>query len=136
MSRRMALMVALTLVCLPIGLYAAVTIDRLNIPGGRVIVLGNLLASATAATDGEWVAIDGVRPFSVEITGITVATVQLRGSSASPCPANSSHGLQLGSDVTTDTLVQVDVNVRCLKARISSYTSGTITARLVGEQRS
>ena len=91
------------------------------------------LVNAVAATqDGEWVDIYGVHPLSLDISGITTATLQVRISNDLVKPADTSHERQAGTDITADSTVTIDAPYRWLKIRISAWASGTITVRMVG----
>jgi hypothetical protein len=98
---------------------------------GRNAINATLLASAIATGNGEWINIHGFQPCTVEITGITNATVVLSGSCQPTKPANSFHGFEL-REVTTDGAVKVIDPVEWVKARVTVYTSGTISAYLLG----
>jgi len=87
-----------------------------------------LLDAQVAATDGVWMDMGDYAEGTFEVSGITVATVQLRGSNAAVRPVNTVHGTQLGTDITADSHRDVAILPRWLKARISAYTSGTINA--------
>ncbi len=89
-----------------------------------------LIEGSAATDDGAWVDVRGFRHFSLDVSGITTATVQLRGSNATTKPANNTHGRQIGADITADGLVSAEIPVRWMKARVSAYTSGTVVAHL------
>jgi len=96
------------------------------------IIESTLLDGAVAATDGVWLSVNGFHPLSFHISGITSATLQIRGSNAPTRPADSEHGFQLGSDIGSDSLTALDAPVKWIKARISSYVSGTIYCYMIG----
>jgi hypothetical protein len=97
---------------------------------GRTIVRAQLLTNVTAIADGEWIDVSGLNQLSLDIRGITSATVQLRGSNEPTKPLDSTHGNQLGSDTTVDGFVIVSASVRWLKLRVSTFVSGNINAYL------
>jgi hypothetical protein len=97
---------------------------------GRTIVRAQLLTNVAAINDGEWIDVSGLNQLSLDIRGITSATVQLRGSNEPTKPLDSTHGNQLGSDTTVDGFVIVSASVRWMKLRVSTYVSGTINAYL------
>lgn len=90
------------------------------------------MTSITGTDTGEWVTVTGVTPLSFQIDGITSATVQLRGSNKPTKPANSSDEFQLGQNITVDGLFVLDAPVRFVKAKVSTYVSGSINCYMVG----
>ncbi|HXH81708.1 MAG TPA: hypothetical protein VNN07_02135 [Candidatus Tectomicrobia bacterium] len=90
-----------------------------------------LLSSATGLNDGQWIPYV-YHPASVDVSGITTATVQIRGSNDEVKPDDATHGRQLGTDVTADAIVLIPAPVKWIKARVTAYTAGSITARLCG----
>jgi hypothetical protein len=108
---------------------AAVTMTTIQV-FGRTIVRAQLLTNVAAINDGEWIDVSGLNQLSLDIRGITSATVQLRGSNELTRPADNTHGNQLGADTTTDGFVIVSATVRWMKLRVSTYVSGTINAYL------
>lgn len=103
--------------------------ERVN---GFTLLEATLLNGVTATGNGEWFDVAGFHPCSFQISGITVATVQFRGSNAPTKPADASDEFKLGSDVTADALVALDAPVRWIKAKVSAYTSGTIFVYMLG----
>jgi hypothetical protein len=99
---------------------------------GRTIVRAQLLTNVVAINDGEWIDVSGLNQMSIDIRGITSATVQLRGSNELIKPADATHGNQLGSDTTVDGFIIVSASVRFLKLRVSTFVSGNINAYLEG----
>ena len=91
-----------------------------------------LLESVGAQDDGEWVDVSGINPFTVHIDGLTTATMQMRGSNAPNLPDDTTHGIQLGSDIAVDGIYCVAVPIRWFKVRVVAFTSGTITAYFEG----
>ena len=91
-----------------------------------------LLTAAVAATDGIWFNLGGINPVTVEVAGITSATVEIRVSNAQTQPLNTVHERQAGDVIKKDGVFIIDYPVEWIKARIVSYTSGTIDANLVG----
>jgi hypothetical protein len=89
-----------------------------------------LLTAAAATGNGEWIQLAGDVPATVQITGITTATVEVDGSNAVAQPANNTHGTSLGN-VTADGIINVTNPVEWIKARVTAYTSGTINANLM-----
>lgn len=85
-----------------------------------------LLTAQAANTNGTWVNIERVYPVSVQISGITDATVQVRVSAQPTSPAAADHQTQAGLDVTADGMVTLEYPVRWLKLRVLNYVAGSI----------
>ncbi len=98
---------------------------------GEGYIEATLLDAIGAVNVGNWVAVSGFSKYTVIITGITTATVVVNVSNSVAAPADAAHEAEEGS-VTADGKVLIDGPVRWAKARVSVWTSGTITARLVG----
>lgn len=103
----------------------AIALEKVRVDGVS-IYKAQLVASAVATGNGEWINIEGLAPFSIHVSGITTATVQVRGSDKATIPANTAHEIQLGSDITADGLYEYTVPVRWIKAMVSAWTTGTI----------
>lgn len=90
------------------------------------------LLDGVAATDnGVWIDTEEHRLAGViDISGMTVATVQIYGSNAFAKPANATDGRQIGVDIVADTLLEIGALPRWVKTKISAWTSGTIIANL------
>lgn len=86
------------------------------------------LDDAAGVTDGEWIDVRGFGLASVSVAGIGTATAHLCASNALTKPDNTTHGLQLGADITADKMVSLLVPVRWVKVRVSTWSSGTIAA--------
>ena len=93
-----------------------------------------LLDGVTSQTNGEWVDVSAWRRITVHIKGITSATCQIRGSCAPSKPADNVDEVQIGNDITSDTLYEITAKIKWLKVKVSSYTSGTIYAYAVGDE--
>jgi hypothetical protein len=98
---------------------------------GSTTIWAQLLTDKTDITNGEWMAVLGWHPLTIQIEGITTATVQIRGSNQKAQPANSADQFQLGVNITVDGLFALEVPVKWIKVNVSSYTSGTINAYLM-----
>lgn len=96
----------------------------------KEFIRATLLDAVTGTTDGEWMNLEGLTPFSIDISGITNATVRINVSNATNKPADSSHGSQIGSDITADRINEYTIPARWIKARVSAYVAGTISAIL------
>lgn len=86
---------------------------------------------ATSAEDGTWVDVRAWRRISLQLT-ITNATCQVRGSLAATKPANTTDGVQIGSDISADCIVSLPDKYAWIKIKITSIT-GTLTAYAMGE---
>lgn len=83
-----------------------------------------LLNAVVATGAGSGVPIDGV-PFSVVVTGITTATVAVQGS------LDGTNFVTIGSALTADGTVSSTTPYKYIRGNVTSYTSGTITAKLL-----
>jgi hypothetical protein len=99
---------------------------------GKVTVEATLLDAIVATDNGEWLDVRGLEAWSIQIDGITTATLQIRGSNNPTIPSDSAHGEQLGSDVTVDAIYYTDSPLNWVKVRCSAWTTGTISAYLRG----
>jgi len=86
------------------------------------------LDAAGGTTNGTWIDVRGFGLASVSIEGIGTATAHVCASNAAAKPDDTAHGLQLGDDITADTIVSMLIPVRWVKVRLSTHASGTITA--------
>lgn len=103
---------------------------------GTPIMRAQVLTSAVALTDGEWIDVSGLQPISVHVMGITTATVEVDGSNEATRPANSTHGIKINAGtITADTHEVITRPLRWLKVRVTAYTSGTIHGYLEGHGR-
>ena len=98
---------------------------------GHQVLEATLLDAVTNVGDGEWVDCSGFHGLTVDIEGITTATVSIRCSNSPTRPLNTEHEREVQS-VTSDSTVVIVFPVRWLKARVTAYTSGTIYAHLYG----
>ena len=95
-----------------------------------------LLTDAAVATgDGVWVTIGPFRQnINIHVDGITTATVEIDGSSTSSIPANTNHGDQIGGNITADGHISLLEPPRWVKARVTAWTSGTISVYMTGSR--
>ena len=98
---------------------------------GRTVMEATLLNGAVATGTGEWIDVSGFHEFTIDISGIIAATVDIRCSNDPTRPADATDGRQIQA-VTSDASVVIVFPVHWLKARVSGYTSGTIYAYLYG----
>lgn len=100
---------------------------------GHTTLSATLLNGATATGNGEWVNVAGFYPLTIHVKGITTATVEVDGSNEPAQPNDNTHGFKL-NDLTADGGVVVDVPVEWVKCRVTAYTSGTISAYMLGSE--
>lgn len=108
----------------------APVINRVN---GNTIMKATLVDGATATGNGEWIDARGLKSYNIHTAGITSATVKISGSNDATLPANTEHDIQLGSDITADGMKEFTTPVKWIKARVSTYVSGTITVIIEGQ---
>ena len=97
-----------------------------------------LLDAVGAVNDGVWIDTYGYDQVSIQVNGITTATVKIHGSNKLTIPANTAHEVERVS-LTADGEVIYDVLPRWMKARVSAWTAGVISViavfRLSGGQK-
>lgn len=86
-----------------------------------------LIDAAAATDDGTWIDTMDFAEGSIDVTISATATAQIRGSDAATKPADNTHGNQIGSDITSSGQYSIVNCPRWLKARVSAFTSGTVT---------
>jgi hypothetical protein len=97
-------------------------------PQSRPPAHGPLIQAATASGDGEWVQLDGIRPVTFTVEGTFSATIIVSASNALTRPLNTDHGIILTSFVSANGTATFDENYKWIKARVATYSSGTISA--------
>jgi len=102
---------------------------------GQTTIWAQLLTNITDITNGEWMAVLGWHPLTIQIEGITTATVQIRGSNQKAQPENAADQFQLGANITSDGLFSLDAPVKWIKIKVPAYTSGTLNAYLMATPR-
>jgi hypothetical protein len=112
---------------------AAYTYDvsTFKLSSGNYAVAATLLEDCEDAAPGAWLEVRGLGEFSVETSGITTANIQLRGSNEPTTPTGD--GIQIGSNITTNTVTQVTGRYRWVKAMTSGEPTGTINVWLFGQ---
>lgn len=123
---RKIIVALLAVVLLSSGSFAGTDYQGNYVPSPTNITL---LSGATAITDGTWVSVKGLQGLTVQVKGVTSATVVINVSADPTQPANSVHDLQ-AMTCTADCGHLVKGNWRWLKVRIPTYSSGTINAYL------
>lgn len=93
-----------------------------------------VLDGVTSTDSGSWVDVSAWRRITIHIKGIITATCQIRGSCEPTKPPDTDDGVQIGSDITSDTLYEITAKMKYIKVKVSAYTAGTIYAYAVGEE--
>lgn len=101
---------------------------------GRTVIVCTLVTAAVATTNGNWLDVTGIGPFTIHIKGITNATVRLHGSNDPTQPTDATAEIQIGVDITADALVTVDSPLHWFKASIPTYVSGTINVYFMAQR--
>lgn len=92
-----------------------------------------LLDSVSAVTDGEWIYIGDFDAWTLVVTGITTATVQVWVSNVpQDSSEQSNQEIQLGANITADGLREMGATERYawLRVKVSAHTAGSINADL------
>lgn len=94
------------------------------------------LDAVTATSDGQWVDTIDYAEGNLHVTGISTATVQMRGYDiGTVLPANTVHGFQIGANITatadSQTTIALATMPRFFKVMVSGHGSGTITAAAI-----
>jgi len=99
----------------------------------RIVASADLLLAQQSLGVGPWIDTCGVFPFTIDVSGIQTAVVQLRASNSNIEPLDS--GRQLGADINSDIMLAVMVPVRFIRCEVVQYSAGTINARFqTGQQ--
>jgi len=111
----------------------AIQIDRVRVLG-RTVISATLLDGVSATSDGNWLNVLGMGPFTVHVKGITNATVRLHGSNDPTQPSDATAEIQIGRDITSDVLIEVVSPMNWFKASIPVYVSGTISVYFTAQK--
>jgi hypothetical protein len=97
-------------------------------------IFDRLLSGATGTTDGTWYNLQGNHPVTITIEGTFAATVQVLVSNNPDRPLDSFNDCPRpdGIDHTTPSVITIDAAYKWVKVRVSAYTSGTISAFILG----
>jgi len=89
-----------------------------------------LLNAVQAITDGTWISLKGRHPLTLTIEGDFVGTVQILGSNNPSEPLDTFNFAPIigGVSLTAPAIVSVDAAHAWIKARVTAYTSGAISA--------
>lgn len=101
----------------------------------KKIIEYHLLADKTGTDNGLWQDVSMYRRISVHVklTDTPNMVVRIMGSCTPDIPLSSSHEVQIGSDITSDTIMEITAKIKWIKAYIPSYTTGTCNVYLLGE---
>lgn len=97
---------------------------------GAYSELHQMLEGIGATANGVWVETKYMKQGSLQVDGITTATLQVRGSNALSRPADDTHGYQIGSNITANGLTAITTSCRWIKVQVTAWTEGTISAIL------
>lgn len=88
-----------------------------------------LIELAAGTGNGTWIDPDVYQEGSISVTITGVATVKVTGSDEVVQPASATHGNQIGNDITGSGMFDLQRTSRYIKARVTSFGSGTITVK-------
>jgi hypothetical protein len=111
----------------------AVGIRHIQRPAGtqldQAAIVGTLLETQQATTNGVWQSIQGFHPVTVTVEGTFSGTIKVLVSNAEAKPDDSDNAKpQIGSDITAPGRVSIDQPHRWIKAIVSTYVSGAINS--------
>jgi len=89
-------------------------------------IVATLLNEVEAQVNGNVLDVSKMRLQSVAVTGTFVGTVQLEGT------ADDVTFFQIGSNITSASLITSIPYVKGIRAKVSAYTSGKITVKYMG----
>ena len=88
-----------------------------------------------AQDSGNWVKVEGRDKFSIHLLFTGAAAAQICVSNEDN-PADSEDGVQYGTTITatgaSGFLAEIKIPVRWIKVKVSAYTSGVVSAILLG----
>ncbi len=111
----------------------AIAVDHKRV-SGQTITTATLLDGVGAVAEGEYINTEGLATFTIDVSGITTATVNIWGSNDAAHPTDSGEERELDS-IIADELLSFTGPISWVKARCSAWTAGTITAILKGSSR-
>jgi len=94
---------------------------------GVAVGQATLHSAAGATDDGDWVNVEAIGAWSIDVTGISGDTLKARGSNKVTIPADSDDERSLGSDIKKDGVRQYNAPIKWFKVKISDYNAGVIT---------
>lgn len=92
-----------------------------------------LVDAGAATSDGVWYDVTAWKRIAVHLI-FGVATMQIFGSNRPTKPANNVDDVQIGGDITSDTIYELTAKIKWIKVKTSAYTSGTLYAYAVGDE--
>lgn len=132
MLRRLTLVVLVFLWAALLAVAAhAETIVLSNTSTGCTVGRATPLNGVNGVFAGEWFAMEGFDHFTVHVSGITTATVNVRGSNRPTKPPSSNNEILLQS-LSSNAVVDIALPVRWLKVDVSSYSEGQVYAWVEG----
>lgn len=96
----------------------------------RHILHYKLIDAAVATGNGVWIDTADYGSGTIHLTLAGTATAQVFGSNAAAAPAASTDHAQIGVDINASSLVTIAVMPRWIKVKVSSWTSGAVSAFL------
>lgn len=99
---------------------------------GNDVIEAKLLTAVVAVDNGDWIDVRHYKDFSFHVKGITTAVVKIHGSNDDTKPVAGDHEDQIGTDFSADGIQQAAGVYKWVKARVSSWTSGTISVYMLG----
>lgn len=111
----------------------AIQINRERVLG-RTVVSATLLDGVSGTSNGTWLCVLGMGPYTVHVKGITSASVRLHGSNDPTQPNDSAAEIQIGSDITQDALIRIQDPMRWFKASVPVWVSGTISVYFTAQE--
>ena len=91
-------------------------------------------AGIGAVDDGYWLNVQDLKEGSLHITGITTATVQIYGANVTDEPADATDHIQIGADISSNAVFDMDSPVKWMKVKVSAHTTGTIKAIMLAHR--
>ncbi len=85
----------------------------------------------SAAADGEWFDLQGIRNFTIDVSGISGDNVRVSGSNDATLPANNTDDRTI-DDITANEINEYTVQTKWLKIHLQAWNAGTVTATFLG----
>ena len=79
-----------------------------------------LIDAKDDAADGVWIDVSSYVYASIELVLTDTGTVQVRGSDSSTRPLNSADGVQIGSNITTNSITNLASLPRWIKVKVTA----------------
>lgn len=96
---------------------------------GKNIVEVHWLGAAAlgASDDGYWLDVSALDEKVLHVSGVSGDTIQVFGSNKATNPGNSNDEVQVGSNITGDSLVEVTFPIRWMKVKMT-FSAGSVYA--------